>query len=72
MKAQAVYFTAPRTLEVREVEVLDPAPNEVQVRCVANGICMAEVSTYSGAEPHYPARAGHEGVGVVLGAGAWA
>jgi threonine dehydrogenase-like Zn-dependent dehydrogenase len=71
MKVKAVYITAPHELEFREVEVSDPGPGEVQVRCVANGICMAEVSTYSGAETHYPGQAGHEGVGVVtrLGAG---
>jgi threonine dehydrogenase-like Zn-dependent dehydrogenase len=69
MKAQAVYFTAPHTLEVREVEVPDPAAGEVQVRCVANGICMMEVSRYSGVEPRYPAPAGHEGVGVVTKVG---
>ncbi len=69
MKAQAAYITAPHTMEIREVEIPDPGPEEVQVRCVANGICMAEVSKFSGAEPGYPSRAGHEGVGVVLKAG---
>ena len=69
MKAQAVFFTAPHTLEIREADVPDPAPHEVQVRTVANGICMAEVSIFSGAEPRYPATAGHEGVGVVTKVG---
>ncbi len=69
MKAQAVYFTAPHSLEIREMEVPDPAPHEVQIRSVANGICMAEVSTFSGTEPNYPATAGHEGVGVVTKVG---
>jgi Zn-dependent alcohol dehydrogenase len=57
-----VIFTAPRTLEIREVTVADPAPNEVQVRCLANGICMLEVSVYLGHEPWFPFPAGHEGV----------
>jgi threonine dehydrogenase-like Zn-dependent dehydrogenase len=70
MKAQAVFITAPRTTEIREVEVPDPEPDQVQVRCVANGICMAEVSVFTGTEPHYPATAGHEGVGVVTKVGA--
>ena len=69
MQAQAVYFTAPHTLEIREVEVPDPGPAEVQARCVANGICMAEVTRFSGLEPGYPTRVGHEGVGVVTKVG---
>ena len=69
MKAQAAGIIAPHTMEINEVEIPDPEPDEVQVRCVANGICMAEVSTFTGAEPHYPSGAGHEGVGVVTKAG---
>jgi len=66
MRAQEIIFTAPRTAEIREVTVEDPGPGEVQVRTLANGICMMEVSLFTGAEPtEFPRRVGHEGVGVV-------
>ena len=69
MKTQVVYFTAPHKLEWREMDVPDPAPGEVQVKCVANGICMLEVSIYLGKESWYPSPAGHEGVGRVIKVG---
>jgi len=47
----------------------DPGPNQIQARTVANGICMFEVSVYSGKEPMYPRNVGHEGVGVVTKVG---
>jgi len=43
-----VYIVEPGRVEVREMEVPDPQPGEVQVRCIANGICMAEVSLFRG------------------------
>ena len=66
MKTQVVYLCGPRKVELREVDVPDPGPGEVQVRCVANGICMLEVSHYTGTEkaPESSA-AGHEGIGIV-------
>jgi threonine dehydrogenase-like Zn-dependent dehydrogenase len=71
MRAQEIIFTAPRTAEIREVAVEDPGPGEVQVRTLANGICMMEVSLFTGAEPtEFPRRVGHEGVGIVEKVGA--
>lgn len=71
MRAQEIIFTAPRTAEVREVTVEDPGPGEVQVRTLSNGICMMEVSFFTGAEPtEFPRRVGHEGIGVVEKVGA--
>jgi threonine dehydrogenase-like Zn-dependent dehydrogenase len=70
MRVATAYLTAPRRIEVRESDLPDPARDEVQVACRANGICMAEVSIYSGAERgFYPHAAGHEGIGVVTKAG---
>jgi threonine dehydrogenase-like Zn-dependent dehydrogenase len=66
MRAQEIVFPAKRTAEIREVPVEDPGPGEVQVRTLANGICMMEVSLFTGAEPtEFPRRVGHEGIGVV-------
>ncbi|MFW6189821.1 MAG: zinc-dependent alcohol dehydrogenase [Planctomycetota bacterium] len=70
MKAQAVYIVRPAEVEVREVDVPDPEPREVQVRTLANGICMLEVSFFTGAENRgEPFMAGHEGIGVVTKVG---
>ena len=66
MKAQTAYLCGPHKVEVREVDVPDPGPGEVQVRTVANGICMLEVSYYTGSEKAAePFAAGHEGIGLV-------
>jgi len=70
MKALAVHFLKPGKAEIRETQVKDPAPHQVQVKCVANGICMAEVSLFTGAEKRpYPFIPGHEGVAVVTKVG---
>lgn len=69
-KGYGVYIVEPGKVEVREMDVSDPRPDEVQVRCVANGICMGEVSQFRGVEgrggPHL---AGHEGIGFVTKVG---
>lgn len=66
MKAKSVYFLAPGRAEVREVDVPEPNPDQIQVKCIANGICMAETSYFTGAEPgKFPCLVGHEGIGVV-------
>jgi len=71
MKALAVHFLKPGKAEIRETQVKDPAPNQVQVKCVANGICMAEVSLFTGVEKprQYPFIPGHEGIAVVTKVG---
>lgn len=66
MKSLAVFFTKPHETELREWDCPDPGPGQVQVRCVANGICMGEVSLFTGLQhSHYPRPVGHEGIGVV-------
>ena len=70
MKAQSVYFTQPGASEIREVDVPDPGPDQVQVCTVANGICMGEVSLFNGSEPaSFPRTVGHEGIAVVTKVG---
>ena len=70
MKSRNVFIVGPEKLEVREVNVPDPANDQVQVRCVVNGICTFETSVYRGVEKGwYPCAAGHEGVGVVTKVG---
>lgn len=68
MKAQKIVIPEAGRAEVREVDVPEPGPGEVQVRCVANGICMYEVSMFAGREPVLPSGSsyGHEGVGQVI------
>ncbi len=66
MKTRAVYFLKAGKTEVRECDVADPSAGEVQVRSLANGICMGEVVQFTGVlalpMPRVP---GHEGIGVV-------
>jgi len=70
MKNYGVYVIEPGKTEIREYHIGDPVPDQVQVRCIANGICMGEVSIFTGTErPQYPCLVGHEGVGVVTKVG---
>ncbi|MGQ9629354.1 MAG: zinc-dependent alcohol dehydrogenase [bacterium] len=70
MKSKAIYFVGSRKVEVRDIEVGPPKPDEVQVEVRANGICQADVAFFTGKEVReYPFVAGHEGVGVVTQVG---
>ena len=70
MKTEAIYFVGPRKTEIREVEVSDPQPHQVQVLCKATGICMAEASRFSETDrlafPFVPGREGFLGVPLVF------
>jgi threonine dehydrogenase-like Zn-dependent dehydrogenase len=68
MKAQAIHFLEKHNAEIREIDVPDPGMDDIQIRCVANGICMGEVSLFNDIETDrwpLPRIVGHEGVGVV-------
>ena len=67
MKAQQIHIPEAGRAELREIDVPDPGPDEVQVQCVVNGICMYEVSMFAGIEPLLPSGSsyGHEGIGRV-------
>lgn len=69
MKSLQAWLEKPGVMELREVNLPEPAPYEVQVKCLANGICMAEVSTFRGTEPPWGSPLGHEGIGVVTKVG---
>ncbi len=57
-------FNAP--LEIEDLVVDNPGPNEVLVRTVASGLCQTEVHWFSGAIPlELPLVGGHEAAGVV-------
>jgi threonine dehydrogenase-like Zn-dependent dehydrogenase len=66
LKAAEIIFTDLREAEIRPVSLEDPGHGEVQVRTLANGICMYEVSLFTGMEPtSFPREVGHEGIGVI-------
>jgi len=70
MKSEAVWFVGPGRVEVREIEVPDPLPHEVQVEVKASGLCMFDVYNFShGENLKYPFVAGHEGAGVITKVG---
>lgn len=53
-------------LEIREVELDDPRPDEVRVRMVAVGVCHSDIAIRDQVFPTgLPAVLGHEGTGVV-------
>ena len=65
-----VYIVEPGKVECREMRVPDPRPDEVQVQCIANGICMGDVSLFRGVEGRgATVLVGHEGIGVVAKVG---
>ncbi|NDM09797.1 zinc-dependent alcohol dehydrogenase family protein [Acinetobacter baumannii] len=63
---------SPDVLEITEVNVPDPAENEIQIRVKSIGINRAEVMYRTGQyviEPKFPARLGYEAAGVVEATG---
>ena len=69
MKSKAVFFTKENGAVVREIDVFDPKPNEVQVKSLANGICMWEVWQYKTGNFDENEVKGHEGIGVITKVG---
>ena len=64
MKTETILLIADRKIELREIDIPDISDDEILVECVANGICMLEVSVFSGTEKRsYPYPLGHEGIG---------
>ncbi|HWG56368.1 MAG TPA: alcohol dehydrogenase catalytic domain-containing protein [Gaiellaceae bacterium] len=62
----AVLFEPGRPIEVRELEVEEPRPDEVVVRMRAVGVCGTDLHSYVGEwERPTPIVLGHEGAGVV-------
>src|SRR5262245_15986153 len=68
----AVLYEVGKPVVVEDVELLEPGPQEVQVRWVANGVCHSDLHVITGDYPHpLPVVLGHEAAGVVdkIGAG---
>ncbi|CAN5732522.1 Zn-dependent alcohol dehydrogenase [soil metagenome] len=69
MKA-AVQFEVPGKLEIVEVEIDNPASNEVLIRVVASGLCHSDLHFLEGKyQPDLPLLLGHEAAGVVEAVG---
>src|SRR5215469_14828035 len=62
----AVLYEVRKPVVVEDVDVLEPGPQEVQVRWVANGVCHSDLHVITGDYPHpLPVILGHEAAGVV-------
>lgn len=72
MKTRAAVATAPNAdLELRELELDDPRPDEVRVRIVATGVCHTDAIIRDQWYPvPQPVVLGHEGAGIVDAVGA--
>ncbi len=73
MKTEALWYLGERSIELREMDIPEPAANEVLVEMEMCGICGWDVLSFAGrfGKFHpYPFTAGHEGVGRVIKAGA--
>lgn len=70
----ARFNAADRSLQVTEVPVPEPGPNEVLVKVAACGICLSDVHLIDGSIPaiHPEVIPGHEAFGTVVEAGAMA
>ena len=73
MKTVGIFYVAPHRVELREFEIGEPNPDEVQVEVQVTGLCAYDTAIYNGFVPanhSYPFLHGHEGVGVVRQVGA--
>src|ERR1700740_998784 len=74
-KMRAAVLSGPRRFEFKELEIPEPAPDEVRIKVEYCGICSSNLAPWRGAPwftyPFPPGAPGHESVGVVdqLGAG---
>lgn len=68
--SKTVYYYGKGDFRLKEEKVKDPQVDEVQIKTLANGICMYEVSLYTGIEKSKEGSViGHEGIGVVVKVG---
>lgn len=71
-KAKSIHWTTSQGLEMREADVADPGPGEVQIAVHSSGICGSDLHFYRRTWPAMPGLVpGHEFGGIVsaLGAG---
>ena len=72
MKTRSLWYTGPKQLELREIELPEPGPGEVLVRVSACGICTWDLFIYAGGfqdQKPFPFYFGHEGIGRVVRCG---
>jgi L-iditol 2-dehydrogenase len=72
MKTEAIWYLGESKIELRDLEIPEPGPDEVIVAMETCGICAWDVLAFNGrfGKYHpYPFCAGHEGVGRVIEAG---
>ncbi len=69
MKSLTAFFEGTRHVSLREIQLPDPQPHEIQAKTLYNGICMAEVWKYTGVCHREPILPGHEGIGIVTKTG---
>jgi L-iditol 2-dehydrogenase len=69
MKTISVYFTDTRKLLLKEAVIGDPKEDEIQIKMLANGICMFEVHDYNNQTDDVNRIQGHEGIAVVTKVG---
>ena len=63
---QGLHFVAPGKVEMREVGIPQPGPDEILVEIKACGLCKVDIRAFQGeARKEYPFLAGHEGAGIV-------
>ena len=68
MQVKSLWYTGPKALELRTIDISEPGPYELLVRIEACGVCTWDLFIYSGGfQPFkpFPFYFGHEGVGVV-------
>ncbi len=68
---KALFITAPKSCELREIEGADPGPGEVRLRVDFVGLCGSDLNTYRGLNPlvSYPRIPGHELSGTIEAVG---
>ncbi len=72
MKTEALWYRGERAITFESVQIPDPEADEVLVEMEICGVCGWDLLAYSGRFSRfhaYPFRAGHEGVGRILGCG---
>jgi len=72
ISGQAAVLNEPGSdVELEEIEVEDPGPNEVLIRLAASGVCHTDlhVKNMNGMGMRYPILLGHEGAGYVESVG---
>lgn len=72
MKTTGMFYEAPRKVALRDLEIGEPEPDQVQVEVQVTGMCAYDLALFNGFVPRglsYPFLHGHEGVGTVLNVG---